>query len=101
MGWGSPDSHQLGRANDWEPVAIKIVENSDHARREVTALRRVQQAVEQLPGSCHVIQLVEAHPHTKQLTGESQMHIITRYAAVMQSRTAESALVCMLQLMCV
>jgi len=78
VGWGSPDSPQLGWAKDWEPVAIKIVENSDHARREVAALQRVQQALEQLPGSCHVVQLVEAHTHTKQATAESQMHIITR-----------------------
>jgi len=51
VGWGSPDSPQLGWAKDWEPVAIKIVENSDHARREVAALQRVQQALEQLPGT--------------------------------------------------
>ncbi len=78
VGWGSPDSPQLGRAEGWEPVAIKIVRNSDHAQREVTALQEVQQALEQLPGRRHVVQLLESHTHTKQPAGESQMHIVTR-----------------------
>ena len=100
MGWGSPDSSQHGWAQEWEPVAIKVVPNTDHAQREVAALERVQQAWEQLPGSRHVIKLLEAHSHTKQSTG-AQMHIVTRYTAVIKSRTADSMLICMLQPACV
>ncbi|DBA82723.1 TPA: hypothetical protein ACH3X1_006954 [Trebouxia sp. C0004] len=79
MGWGSPDSPQRGWAEGWEPVAIKIVRNSNHAQREVAALQRVQQALEQLPGSRHVIQLLESYTHTRQPSGVPSMYIVTRY----------------------
>ncbi|KAL0037372.1 hypothetical protein WJX79_004411 [Trebouxia sp. C0005] len=79
VGWGSPGSPQLGWPEGWEPVAIKIVPNSDHAQREVAALQRVQQALEQLHGSRHVIQHLESHIHTTRPTGASQMYIVTRY----------------------
>ena len=78
VGQGSPDSPQLGWAKGWEPVAIKITRNTDHARREVAALQKVQQTSKRLPGRRHVIQLLESYTNTAQPTGVSWMYIVTK-----------------------
>lgn len=61
MGEGSPGSPQPGWTQGWEPVAIKMTSNSTLAKQELASLQKVQQALKQLPGRGHVIELLDSY----------------------------------------
>lgn len=77
VGEGPPGSPQPGWTQGWEPVAIKMTPNTSVAKQELTSLQEVQQALKQLPGRGHVIQLLDSYV-VAQSNGVSMMYIVTR-----------------------
>ena len=77
MGEGSPGSPQIGWTQEWEPVAIKITQDSSLVKQELASLQMVQQALKQQPGPHHVIQLLDSYV-VAQPSGISTRYIVTR-----------------------